>query len=256
MPVLQVLPTCLFRGINVNQLIESYNNHEYAKKPMPEDIVKVDTNVYDLYGDSPYDQIYSMTDGNQLQHIVCTTGHKDFSEKYNELRECTQSCESFIVKQLNDSNKPYNITSRCRFCTQDFNHRPIGVPFKVEETTLLVAEKTYKNITIYHCAGKFHNFRCALGYIERKLAAKYDQRDARYIRAKYDLNQMYMQMHPDGPFLKPAEDPDILDINDGSATLKEYNDDRYQYVSTGNIVILPCKEEYSRSMRIKSSTSK
>ncbi len=250
MPKLQVIPTCLFRGIDFLQLIENYNNGKYAHVDIPNDVVKVDTNVYDLYGDSPYDQIYSVTDGNQLQRVIGTTNHEDFDEKYNELKKSVSENKSFYDKQL-DADTIYNKISRCRFTGQDFSHKPIGIPFRVEDTVIRDNDGNYKNITVFHCRGKFKDFRCALGYIEMKISAKYDQRDSRYVRAKFDLQMMYTLMHPTGPFLEAAVDPDVLDIHDGCATVKEYNDDKYQYVNTGNLIILPCKEEFSRSMTIK-----
>jgi len=259
MPVLSVLPTCLFRGINVSKLVEDYNEGKFSDILMPENIIKVDTNVYDLYGDSPYDQIYSVTDGNQLQRVTVTTNHMNFSEKINELKQCNNEGTSFLEKQLDNKDKDNDtaidtVTSQnCKFCGQHFNHKPVGIPFKVEETTVL-HKNIYKNVTVFHCCAKFHDFPCALGYIERKIAAKYDQRDSRYIRAKYNLIWMYNLMHPKGPFLEAAVDSDVLDINDGCVTVSDYNKNKYQYVNTGNIIVLPCKEEFSRNINIKIKT--
>jgi hypothetical protein len=214
---------------------------------MPSEVVKIETNVYDLYGDSPYDQIYSMTDGTRLQNVICTTNHKDFNQALTDMAN-GENIKSYLLKQLEKDNEPFCQKSRCQNCGVKFKHKPIGIPLRVDKTTIAVEPDKYKMITLFHCKGKFHNFRCALGYVVRKLATRYDQRDTRYIRAESDLQMMYTMMHPDGPFLKAAEDPDILDVNSGCVTEKEYDDGKYQYINTGNIVILPCKEEFARKM--------
>lgn len=254
MPKLSVIPTCIFRGIDVNKLITSYNEGKYKDLQMPVDKIKVDTNVYDLYGDSPYDHIYSMTDGNQVQTVICTINHKPFTIAYNRWKSSLDEDKSFLDILANeDTDKNYEGNHRCRNCLKDFTHRPRQVPFK-SESVMIYNDKTddYMQCTVYHVSGPtFCDYPCVLSHIRHQKSVRYDFRDSRYIKAEDNLQMMYREANPDSCFLQEANEPGVIEFNAGWMKPVEYATDKYVYHKTGNLIIMPCKEELKRTLKVK-----
>jgi hypothetical protein len=109
----------------------------------------------------------------------------------------------------------------------------------------------YVKCTIYHVSGPtFCKNSCVLSYIRLQKSVRYDARDSRYIKAEDNLQMMHLEENPNDGYLQEANDPGVIDHNGGWMTSAEYEKDKYTYQNTGNMILMPCKEELKRTLKV------
>jgi hypothetical protein len=149
------------------------------------------------------------------------------------------------VKQFLGGNGVRPQEGRCEYCLVDFHHEAAGYPVAYQEHTV----KEQGRHRILHCfwdEGCFCSLGCALGYLERLRPGT--GQDPLLAAAERHLRRLFSLLYPQAGSLRSHPDPRLLKSNGGSLTREEWEDGRYHYRRTDQVLLLPVKAEYLREL--------
>lgn len=216
-----IKPTFLLKGINPYLLNEEYNKRKVLTTLVLEKKKISTVTLVNNRGKSFRDATYTFKNKDNFNHVIATT-----------------NVTNYIFMDENGKSKK---GGTCSNCHRTVTREMIGVPISIQ----VVGDVCYIFYIWPTC-----NFRCAL----RKIR-KYHRQLCRYRSINLEnsepiLRFVYRKMHPDGPELTEAPDPDLALWNNGSLNEDEYDDPRYFYVSTPHLILFPAKEQYIRMNNI------
>lgn len=230
----RVTPTFLLKGLDPNKLIADYQAGVFSRPITNKQKIKISNNAAILapaYGSTNHSPIFRVKDRNNCSVIIATTGHSDF-EVFNT------KCGELPTG------------GRCDYCKEDFVVTSVGYPVEYKETTILTNDSNdprqarYRILYTFWVEGKFCSFECALGYVRNVLSRPADYRDTTLRDSERMLKSLYKLMHPNAGILRPAQDPRLLQVNGGSLTREEWQNNKHVYIRTDRILMIPAKVEY------------
>ena len=234
-----VNPTFLLKGVDFYKVLKDYNDGVYTRlESKKQKLTLANSNILaDIYSLSNDDRLFSVKDPFNNEIICTTSGYKDV-----EVFTSTGGCLS--------------IGGRCEYCRDDYKTETIGIPIAYKEFTVLTNKKVnlkdddkipkYKVYYTFWVDGRFCNFSCALSHINKLLSSHPKYIDVIYRDSDKLLKFMYKCLYPNNPPIKPAQDPKLLMINGGSLEREEWENPKYVYKKTNNIIMIPSKIEYIR----------
>jgi len=209
-----IKPTFLLKGVDPYSLAEDYRNGKILSN-LSFEKKKITTTTLTSRGKSFRDAIYTFRNRDNFVHTIATTGAKTFS---------------FV----NEKGEPQR-GGTCVACHEKFDHEALGIPVHlVEQDEKVLVFRIYVTC----------DFRCTLRLI--RLLQRIRRRPISLIHAEEFLRYIYKKMHPEGPPLREAPDPLLLESHDGSLSNEDYKDVRYTYVNVPNLIFYPAKEQYLR----------
>lgn len=225
----------LLRGINPTKIFNDYHNGKFSNKELFIPVTKakiseLTTILAPEYGTSPADAIYTFKDKNNIPVIIATTNHKAY--------------------EIYRKNSVQAMGGRCEWCLQDFPHLAIGIPVAVAEKFLAVKEgDKYSNqrTFCFWVEGIFCSFECVLAHIHRFLSLD-STRGNYYDNSESLLKFLHKLQFPQENKLHPHPHPRLLKLNGGSLEVKDYYKTTHTYHKTPNIVLLPAKACYLKSI--------
>ena len=234
-----VNPTFLLKGVDFYKVLKDYNDGVYTRlESKKQKLTLANSNILaDIYSLSNDDRLFSVKDPFNNEIICTTSGYKDV-----EVFTSTGGCLS--------------IGGRCEYCRDDYKTKTIGIPIAYKEFTVLTNKKVnlkdddkipkYKVYYTFWVDGRFCDFSCALSHINKLLSSHPKYIDVIYRDSDKLLKFMYKCLYPNNPPIKPAQDPKLLMINGGSLEREEWENPKYVYKKTNNIIMIPSKIEYIR----------
>jgi len=234
-----VNPTFLLKGVDFYKVLKDYNDGVYTRlESKKQKLTLANSNILaDIYSLSNDDRLFSVKDPFNNEIICTTSGYKDV-----EVFTSTGGCLS--------------IGGRCEYCRDDYKTETIGIPVAYKEFTVLTNKKVnlkdddkipkYKVYYTFWVDGRFCDFSCALSHINKLLSSHPKYIDVIYRDSDKLLKFMYKCLYPNNPPIKPAQDPKLLMINGGSLEREEWENPKYVYKKTNNIIMIPSKIEYIR----------
>jgi hypothetical protein len=251
-----VNPTFLLKGVDFYKVLKDYNDGVYTRvESTKQKLTLANNNILaDIYSLSNDDRIFSVKDPFNNEIICTTSGYKDV-----EIFTTTGGCLS--------------IGGRCEYCRDDYKTETIGIPIAYKEFTFLTNKgisstnniltdndnltknniltendncPKYKVYYTFWVDGRFCSFSCALSHIDKLLSTHPKYVDVIYRDSDKLLKFMYKCLYPNNPPIKQAQDPKLLMINGGSLTREEWENPKYNYKKTNNIIMIPSKIEYIR----------
>jgi hypothetical protein len=234
-----VNPTFLLKGVDFYKVLKDYNDGVYTRlESKKQKLTLANNNILaDIYSLSNDDRLFSVKDPFNNEIICTTSGYKDV-----EVFTSTGGCLS--------------IGGRCEYCRDDYKTETIGIPIAYKEFTVLTNKKVnlkdddkipkYKVYYTFWVDGRFCDFSCALSHINKLLSSHPKYIDVIYRDSDKLLKFMYKCLYPNNPPIKPAQDPKLLMINGGSLEREEWENPKYVYKKTNNIIMIPSKIEYIR----------
>ncbi len=230
----KINPTFLLKGLDINKVIADYQSGVFSRPISSKSKIVISNNTTILapvYGTTNQAPIYSIKDRNNCSVVIATTGHVDY-ELYT----------------LNGGQMPDG--GRCDCCKKDFEHKVIGYPLSYQEATILtnsdLGVPVYRTIYKFWMDGCCCSFECAYWEVEKMLEKSSNYRDNTIRDSSRMLQMLYKLMHPDGPPLRMAQNPRLLNVhgNRGSLTRQQWEDKKHIYVRTDRIFLMPAKVEY------------
>jgi len=239
-----VNPTFLLKGVDFYKVLKDYNDGVYTRlESKKQKLTLANNNILaDIYSLSNDDRLFSVKDPFNNEIICTTSGYKDV-----EVFTSTGGCLS--------------IGGRCEYCRDDYKTETIGIPIAYKEFTVLTNKEVnpssdklqsddkiaeYKVYYTFWVDGRFCDFSCALSHINKLLSSHPKYIDVIYRDSDKLLKFMYKCLYPNNPPIKPAQDPKLLMINGGSLEREEWENPKYVYKKTNNIIMIPSKIEYIR----------
>lgn len=209
-----IKPTFLLKGINPEQLARDYKNPEFLAGLNFEKSTIAPIVLMSNRGKSIQDAIYTFRNRDNFIQTVVTTNAKAY------MLVGTDGC----------SQKG----GTCFICRRTFTTGNIGIP---------VSAKIVEDVVIVYTLYSTDSFRCSLQLIRN--LTRYG-RKPQLASAEPFLKFLYSKMHPEKGPLKLPPNPLLLESNGGSLNDEEYDDPRYSYIETPNLILYPAKEQYMR----------
>lgn len=226
---INITPTFLLRGVDTHNVINEYINGKLLQRPIKNEIIKISTSNVDIlpeYSKNTEDQIYSYTDKGNIKKLVGTTNHIIYN----------------VSKSLSQNKLSSNIIlpegTKCMWCRYELDRTciPIGIPIRVS--------KTDQQFTFY-TDGMYCSFECCYADLKRNNRYPITYRDPLYMNSEHLLKYMYSVLHPNEKPLQDAPDWRILKENGGFLDRKDFVSKSHKFYRTYNVIISPCKIEYS-----------
>jgi hypothetical protein len=232
-----VNPTFLLKGVDFYKVLKDYNDGVYTRLDSTKQKLTLANNniLADIYSLSNDDRFFSVKDPFNNEIICTTSGYKD-------------------VEVFTTNGGCLSIGGRCEYCRDDYKTETIGIPIAYKEFTVLTNKSLDQNnnkpiYNVYYTFwvdGRFCSFSCALSHINKLLSSHPKYIDVIYRDSDKLLKFMYKCLYPNNPPIKQAQDPKLLMINGGSLTREEWENPKYYYKKTSNIIMIPSKIEYIR----------
>lgn len=217
------------RRIDPVLMYRRYMSGEFRNVKIPESKITISTafvNLNNKIGSDQNSESYRFNDKTNSSQVIVTTNH----EQYSYAKEHNGS---------NDTNINQLPKAFCRWCRREIRGRPIGVPISME-----INKRT--NVAVFNVEDTHDSFGCALATLKRTYSCNKMYKDPLYIDAEQLLYCMYYRMHPkkEGTQIKEANDWRLLRCNGGPLSDSEYDSDRYDYLRTPNVIVVPLKRQY------------
>jgi hypothetical protein len=214
-------PNFVLKGIDPNEIKKKYSEGKYNNLHLPPSRIRLSSVSHvstAIYGSSPNDPKYQFKDKNNMSIVVVTSNTKKYDMYFRGIFENEKG-------------------GRCWWCLRDFVHKPVHIPIHMEK--MKRDDKTYycfwsENI---RCCG----YRCAYAWVLRQALI-----DPLYKLSDYYLRMIFHFQYPNhaDKILKPADDPQLLEVHGGSHKNEDFDKNNYFYKRTSNVVLLPAKVEY------------
>jgi len=228
-PIIEILPTFLLRGIEPQKIINKYleggyseiNKNTIEKKKINTQNIET-LQLLPQYDKTHESEIYTYVDKSNVTRIVGTTNHAAY----------------LIVKNSDGKELPYGNGRKCDWCHLELKAPPIGIPIKFEWIE-------DKNTYIFHTDENLYDtFECCFSGLKRLTPPYFTYRDPLRMDSEQMLRFMYSVMYPKEKKLKEAPDWKLLKENGGFVSQKDFFDGLHEYKRTPNIILLPAKVEY------------
>lgn len=234
---IRINPTFFLKGIDPQKLFLEYQSGVFSRQPVQKTKIEITQNTAILansYGTNNYSPMFSIKDRNNCSVVIATTNNKSFEV-------FTKSGGELVSG------------GRCDYCKEDFNTIRVGYPIAFQETIILDTQSQYRTLYTFWVEGIFCSFECTLAYIKLMLSRPYEYRDSVMNDSERLLKLLYKLMYPNGKPLLPAQDPKLLNTNDGPLSKEEWKENKHTYLRSDRILILPVKVEYiQRSLNVSS----
>ena len=221
----KIKPTFLLKGINPNEIKKKYIAGDYKSIKIPENKIKIDRYVIEKerdIGKNYNSEIYEYINQTNSQQRVITLNH----HYYN----------NFKSAMLNNRRPRITGPYTCQWCRRIFKHKPLGKPIK-----LLYDRK--KKVDIFYCEGCYCTGECVLGRLKCYTRGPQMFRRARYVDSETLLRYMFELLYP-GKILGSTDNWELLDINGGPLSEKEFFSNTHRYYPTDTVFLAPIKTEY------------
>jgi hypothetical protein len=274
-----VNPTFLLKGVDFYKVLKDYNDGVYTRlESKKQKLTLANNNILaDIYSLSNDDRLFSVKDPFNNEIICTTSGYKDV-EVFTSTGGCLSiggRCEycrddyktetigipiaykefSFLTNKEDNpssdklqSDKLQSDKLQSDKLQSDKLQSDKLQSDKLQSDKLQSDDKIpkYKVYYTFWVDGRFCNFSCALSHINKLLSSHPKYIDVIYRDSDKLLKFMYKCLYPNNPPIKPAQDPKLLMINGGSLEREEWENPKYVYKKTNNIIMIPSKIEYIR----------
>jgi hypothetical protein len=221
--IISLVPTFLLRKVDPQRIYDQYREGKYQTIEMPTEKLTVTTITNTLQptvGVSSDSDIYAFqTKANTLQTVI-TTNHPQYV-------------------LFNTQGHPVLEGGTCDWCRQEFKHRALGIPIRLEEHVI-----NDQKVSVYYLDGCMCSFECCLAELKRNYRQLYRYRDPLYMDSEQLLRHLHSQVHPNRGFLREAPDYRLLRHAGGALEHHDFHDRKQVYERTPNIVLAPIKVEY------------
>lgn len=228
-------PIFVLRQVNVVDLIQRYNNGEFTK------VAKPPSSKIDVVKSAP---IMAPTYGKTMHEATCVI--KDRMDK--SIIIYTSNVNNFETFTKSNGTMPKG--GRCDWCRRTFTQESQGIPIAYkEEEALRLGENgvlVSQNYYAFWDEGTYCTYRCVLADIIKFKEVGPQQRDQLYLNSESALRFRFSLQYPEAGPLKPAHDYRLLKENGGSLTDEEFDSDKYVYLRTSNVLLIPAKVAYIR----------
>lgn len=228
------IPLFLLKGIDPKKILVDYQSGFFNRKPVPKEPIAVaqhTTYLAPIYGNTNESAIYSIRDRNNNNVVMATTHHNDF-------------------EVFRKGGGELKVGGRCDVCKQDFKNIAVGYPVAYREMCTLTCEDgdpnnmRYRVVYAFWVEGEFCTFQCAMYYVRNLLGLPADCRSSNCNESEEMLNMLYRLTYPNGPELRPSQEPKLLLANKGSLSNEQWTDQRHVYIKTDRVLMVPIKTEY------------
>ena len=231
----RITPTFLLRGLDPNKILADYQAGYFSRPVTNKTKITISRSnpiLAPSYGTNNESPVFTLKDRNNSTVIIATSGHKNY-EIFTRTGELKMG-------------------GRCDRCKRDFPHVAMGYVVGFLENSVLTnadpdpKKARYRILYTFWVEGEFCSIECAFSYATILLSHPVDYRDTTMRDSVRLLKFMYRLMYPNGPPLRPAQDPALLTGNGGSLTEEEWGDKRHIYKSTDRLLMIPTKREFIR----------
>lgn len=213
----------MLRRIDPVLMYKRYMAGEFKNVQIPDSKITISTafvNLNNKIGVDQNSESYRFNDKSNCSQLIVTTNHEQYSH----------------AKEAQSEQKPDEF---CRWCRRKIEGESIGIPISMEINKLT-------NVAVFNVEDSHDSFGCALATLKRTYACNKMYKDPLYIDAEQLLYCMYYRMYPEreGTQIKEANDWRLLICNGGPLSDSEYDSDKYEYLRTSSVVIVPLKRQY------------
>lgn len=245
-PGIKIDPSFKLVGVDVTKVTDGYRKGVYKSIMVPNIPIKGGINEHipilaPAYGSTQADPIYTFQDKNNTTIVVATTNHK-----------------AYMMQSSGDIKSPPGST--CFWCLRKITTSNMSIPIKLEKYRDMKDSKESKDLKglnpdsleylIFYGINVVCGYRCALSYIRL-----HNRFDSKFANSEHYLNMLFNIKHP-GEILLPADKPELLICNGGSLTDEEYDNPKYTYEETCNVILLPAKIAFFRSTNVTNVTTR
>jgi hypothetical protein len=237
---LKIKPTFFLRGIDIAELHRKYQAGIYSTLELSNvesskrNIIPGNIKVSKKYRGDPYGSIYSFKDTNNTEIISVFSNHKNFE-----------------IFHKNDGKQRQKISS-CDWCRRQFsNLYEWGVPI-INNTLILndidpdtPLEVSQNKVEVFYVEGDFCGASCVMAHVDLFNSVSLNNRDPLHTNAKNMLSKLISIIHGNKKIVA-AKDWRLLECNNGSLTEEEWENPKYKYTRTTNLIIIPIKVSYLR----------
>jgi hypothetical protein len=198
--------------------------------PIKRDVTWINNIMAPSYDTKNESSMYTFQDSNGTTVVAATTDSK-----------------AYTFANTNGGKLPEG--GNCAWCRRNFKQSIMMCPIKFSKHSDVASTTKEHEVYLFHGITIQCGYRCALAYIRA------NNRDPKFKDSEQLLRFMFSLAHP-GKELNPAPNYLLLELNGGALSDADFDNPKYVYIETPNLVLLPAKVVYHRLLAATQPESK